>query len=651
MSGVIWGSIKLNNDGDISRFGEEICEQFACYKLDKFDYIKQHNVVMGCGLLYITEESKEEILPYCDDEHNLMITADAIIDNRKELFEIFGIEERIWDTISDSQLILMSYKKWEKDAPKYLIGDFAFAIWDGNKNELFCTRDGVGTRTLYYYKSENVFAFCTVMKPLVNTFCPKVELNERWLTEFFALPSSIQELECNETVYNKIIQFPVAKSITVGEKSFEIRRFWNPLKDIKPIRYKSDKEYAEKLNEIFEEAVRCRLRGNGEFSAMMSGGLDSGAVASMAAAILAEKGKRLKAFCSVPIREFEHKDSKYKVYNEKEYASAISEYVGNIDLQYIDCKGITALTYAKQYVNSLEQPYKLMENITWIEDIYKKSAEKGCKVILKGQFGNATISRGDFIVHAVTLFREFKIVTLIKEIIKGSKFHNIPTSFVARQVVGAITPYPIKLLKYKVLSKKKAADRFSHSPINRELVNKWNVNKRFDEKNIGLAVERVKDFYESNAFILDDLAFAHLGVYDTKFGLTHGMIMRDPTKDKRVIEYCFSIPYTQFVKNGIERSLIRNAMKDRIPDKVRLNHTKRGIQGADWIDRLYPYKKEIMDEFTGILQKDYIFNILDLDKMKQLVSDDNLWYVKNNNAIRSIITTIVFSRFYEEIFG
>lgn len=651
MSGVIWGSVKLNKQENISGFGNEIIEQFSAYKIDKFRYIKQQNVVMGCGLIYITEESKNEILPYYDEEDQLMITADAIIDNREELFADFGINKEIWDTISDSQLILMAYKKWKKDAPKYLIGDFAFAIWDDQKKELFCTRDGVGTRTLYYYKSKDVFAFCTVMKPLVNTYCDQLELNQRWITEFFTLPAGTQEYECNETIYNEIIQFPVAKSITVSEHHFEITQFWNPLKDMKPIRYKNSEDYINIFNKIFDEAVRCRLRGIGEFGTMMSGGLDSGAVATVAASILAEQDKRLKAFCAVPMKEFEREDSKYKIYDETEYAQTIVEHSGNIDIAFVDCEGITALTHLGHYLNSLEQPYKLMENITWINDIYKQSSDIGCKVILKGQFGNATISRGDFIVHALTLFREFRYCTLIKEIIKGSRFHGIPTKFVAKQVLGAIIPYRLKVLKHKILNKKKSFDRFSNTPINRELIDRWGVEKRFDKKNINLLVNKVLDFYESNEFILDDMTFAHLGAYDTKFGLAHGIIMRDPTKDKRVIEYCLNIPYTQYVKDGVERCLIRNAMKDKLPDKVRLNHIKRGVQGSDWIDRLYPHREEIMYEFNTVINLDYIKHFFDLDKLKQLISDETIWDEKNGSLIRLILTTIVFNRFYQEKVG
>ena len=64
--------------------------------------------------------------------------------------------------MTDNQLILLAYIKWGEDTPKYLIGDFAFMIWDEGKQEFFGARDFSGSRTLYYYFSDQKFAFCTI---------------------------------------------------------------------------------------------------------------------------------------------------------------------------------------------------------------------------------------------------------------------------------------------------------------------------------------------------------------------------------------------------------------------------------------------------------------------------------------------------------
>src|SRR5690606_12469293 len=96
-----------------------------------------------------------------------IITADAIIDNRTELFDLLGIIKTNMSSITDSELILLAYEKWGYNCPQYLIGDYAFAIWDQVKKELYCARDVMGSRTLYYTMHSHMLAFCTIEMPLL----------------------------------------------------------------------------------------------------------------------------------------------------------------------------------------------------------------------------------------------------------------------------------------------------------------------------------------------------------------------------------------------------------------------------------------------------------------------------------------------------
>ena len=103
------------------------------------------NVFLGCHAQWITPESIGEPLPFYDSERQCTITADAIIDNREELFERLQVERSKRKTMPDSQLILLAYYKWGEDSPKYLVGDFAFMIWDERKKKLFGARDFSGS--------------------------------------------------------------------------------------------------------------------------------------------------------------------------------------------------------------------------------------------------------------------------------------------------------------------------------------------------------------------------------------------------------------------------------------------------------------------------------------------------------------------------
>ena len=90
----------------------------------------QRKYFFGCHAQWITPESVGEQLPFYNYEKQLTITADAIIDNRDELFEKLQVDYSDRKNMADSELILLSYQKWGEEAPKYLVGDFAFMIWD-----------------------------------------------------------------------------------------------------------------------------------------------------------------------------------------------------------------------------------------------------------------------------------------------------------------------------------------------------------------------------------------------------------------------------------------------------------------------------------------------------------------------------------------
>ena len=82
----------------------------------------------------------------------------------------------------------------------------------------------------------------------------------------------------------------------------------------------------------------------------------------------------------------------------------------------------------------------------------------------------------------------------------------------------------------------------------------------------------------------------------TKLSLRYSLWKRDPTNDLRVIQFCLSLPESQYVQNGVDRALIRRATKNYLPDKVRLNQRIRGVQGADWVHRMIPNWEAFREE-------------------------------------------------------
>lgn len=641
---AICGVITFDQNIDVKKMGSNMLEDLKIYTYDKISEFERDNIYFGCGLQCITPESMHEILPNYDNERKLLITADAIIDNRDELFEVFRIPKEFWETTTDTDLILMAYDKWGNDCPKYLIGNFAFAIWNENKKELFCARDHVGTRTLYYINSNHMFAFCTLEKPLLRVSSSAIELNERWITDFLAIDSLINETDTHETLYKSIYQVPPACSITFDINGLKKSIYWEPLKNIKPLKLKSDKEYEEAFRKIFNQAVECCLRTTGKVGVMLSGGLDSVSVASVAAKILSEQNKKLTSFTSVPLKDFNENVPSYKVVDESKEVNLVCEKYRNIESNFIRCENRNSISDIDSVISILEQPYKIVQNIYWILEIFETASKKDCKVLLNGHWGNVTISYGRLRVLILTLFRKGKFLTLYKEIKALKKLNGAPALLLFKDLIKICMPYKLKVAMGLIKTKNNKNDRFNNVIVNRELVKKWNVEKRFDKLGYNDLTNPNLDMYEELKLLYCPNNLNHIGTIDKKMSLAHGIIVRDPTRDVRVIEFCLSLPGEQFLRNGMDRSLIRRTMEGIIPEEIRMNLLKKGTQGYDWRKRLEPDWKKVRLELVELLNNKDIRYYIDTDKLKNdfEIIGQSLKLENSNNVLNTIMSIVLY---------
>lgn len=642
---AIFGIYNINDMEVIKEDTSNMVEGLKDYSFDKLDCWQHKKIYFGCGIQYNTPESCLEKLPAYYEESGLSITADAIIDNREELFEIFKVSKELQSKTTDSELIIYAYEKWQEDSPKYLIGDFAFALWDEKKQQLFCARDQVGKRTLYYYNADNTFAFSTTINPLFAL--SNKNLNERWLTDFLAVDGILHGVETEETAYEDIFQLPPACAITISNKGIFKNHYWKPLENIKELKLKTQEEYCEAFRKVFFEAVNCRIRSAGGVAVMLSGGLDSSSIACVAAKELALKNEKLKAFSSVPIKEYKNHLQKCFLPDESDYIETISDAYENILINYCESEDKNSYKDIDEFIHILEQPYKIFKNLFWYNNFAEKAAEEGCKVLLNGQSGNSTISYGDFTAYAKTLFEKGKFITLKREIEALSKRVKMPRREIGKIILKAVTPYKIrKVIDSKITNRN--YDKFSGVMIQRELLKKWKVEERFDKDGYNQLTEKYYNFHEDHKFMVDEKAFSHISAMETKISLANKITIRDPSRDKRVIEFCLSVPAEQFVYNGCERLLIRRAMKGIIPDKIRMNIGKRGIQSADWLQRLKPCWQSIRRELEQLTEsKDELVNkYIDLEKVKdELKKTDEQLQAANEEALTKLFTALIFYRF------
>lgn len=582
---------------------EKMQEPLYQYKIDKFASETVGNVEFGCGLQYFTQESEREVLPYYDKIRGIFLTADVVLDNRKELRKQLGIPH---PNVPDGALVLEAYAKWGEEFVKLLRGVFAIAIYDRNKQCLFLYTDHTGSRAINYYNSKEGFLFGTTFSSILEVF-PDISFSEKWIVACEAAQTPDMELFSELTPYEGVFQLEAGMYVKVSEHSFEKKEYWNPKYRKEQVNF-NDAQCREIFLETFNQCVKDVLRSRKNTAATVSSGLDSTSVASLAAGYLERQGKKLYSFTSVPEKEMDSKDPSV-IADESWGPVILAEQYTNLEVQTVPCKGMDGFTKLERLVKQLEIPVKSAPNLMWLDEIYRLAAEKGCKLLIKGQYGNATISYGKILGNIRYQLTHWHFARAYREMRAFGRLHGIPRKKIIKKYVKELR------------QERKKEDFLLHSYVKQDLLQKYQINamvNQFAKNSGGSMIDTQMQMYN---FQFDRVNLAQLGLYDTKFSLIHGVLVRDPTKDKRLIELCMSLPVECYVHDGVERRLVRVYMRGIVPDVILNQVRKRGLQSADYVERVMCNWEQIERDVTEKLSNQTLWLYLDKQQLGTLVED------------------------------
>jgi asparagine synthase (glutamine-hydrolysing) len=233
------------------------------------------NAALAHLALKLTPEEQQERQPVA--EGNLVVSADARIDNRAELITQLSAAAEHLDTDrpSDARLILAAYRRWGSECASHLVGDYAFAVFDGARRRLLAARDPMGLRPFHYLLTPTRLVFASEVAQVLTHPEVPVRINERMIAAYL----TSQPAPLHWTFYEGITQLPPGHALLVEPGQRRRWRYW----DIDPgrqLRYQSDDEYADHFRELFKQAVRSRLRSVRPVGLLLSGGMDSGSIAA-----------------------------------------------------------------------------------------------------------------------------------------------------------------------------------------------------------------------------------------------------------------------------------------------------------------------------------------------------------------------------------
>ncbi|MDQ6948096.1 MAG: asparagine synthase-related protein [Actinomycetota bacterium] len=234
-------------------------------------------VALVQALLRATPEAPLDAQPLADETGTLRVVFDGRLDNRDELRRALDGAGCRLRSASDAEILLQAYRRWERGCISRLIGDFAFALWDGRHSLLFCGRDPLGMKPFVYRTDGRRLVWASELRPIALLPGASSRPNLGMIAELLA--SNVTSRD--ETVWDGVLRLPPAHTLTVEGGRIAVSRYW----DLEPgnqIRHISHEEYADHLREVLTVAVRDRMRTVGPSVVELSGGIDSSALLGLA---------------------------------------------------------------------------------------------------------------------------------------------------------------------------------------------------------------------------------------------------------------------------------------------------------------------------------------------------------------------------------
>jgi asparagine synthase (glutamine-hydrolysing) len=547
--------------------------------------------------LCTTPESLQEHLPMTDATQKLVVTADARIDNRDELIKELAIAET-HQLVTDGELILAAYNKWGKDCPEKLVGDFAFAIWDERNRTLFCARDHFGVKPFYYYRSEGIFAFASEIRALLRLKAIPGRINEIRVADFLGRT----ELDSTSTFYQDLLQLPAAHGMLVSHQRSAMRRYW-ALDASRELRLKSDAEYDEAFREHFTRAVTDHARSAYPVGSLLSGGLDSSSIVAVAKkSVLENSGSPLYTFSGV----FNHLTQ----CDERPFINAMVAQ-GGLNPQYVISDRIDPWADIDEALREQQEPFP--GPFLFVRRAFCHLArDLKVRVLLDGSMGDAVLPQG--LGHLTELIQRGRwwrfatqLLTLKKTVYRN---FDVPLrSLFWERAIRPLVPAPVRTA-WRGLHNlaRPGANRVWASIINPELASRVHLAERLHDLRADSARPPRTAREEHERFLASGLyhTFGTTGRAAAAFGLssTH------PFADRRLAEFCLSLPAEQLLGQGLGRLVLRRAMHE-LPEMVRMRRDKSNLQplvmsmlfGSSrrpFIERVIFEETDVMEEYVDL---------------------------------------------------
>lgn len=549
--------------------------------------------------------------------------------DRKELRQRLGLP--LDRPLDDGELYVAAYARWGDDCDRQVNGHYAAVLWLADKGLVRAARSPVDPSPLHWWSDGSRLVIASTPRAIFAAGAPR-RLDDAKLDAAlvgnFADPARSWFFGINRLEGGTVMTWRSGVRTS--------RRFWS-IEALPEVRFKRDEDYVEALDDLFARATAEALIGARKPGLLLSGGLDSQAVASYALDATGPH-EQLECYTSVPAQGFAPIERVDTFPDERAHVEALAAMYPRLKVHTVEAADHD-FTYqlSEMFVLGSAMPLAAL-NLHWIHQSLAQASAHGCDVMLSGSSGNASFSydgdtafawwlrRGNLMRLARELGNIDRARPLYRRLITWAVMPNLPQPMRAR-VSKLVSPGPDDLA----------------CPLREEYLRRHGLHELAD----AIPLRPVRTSRLARAQLLS-MGSAEAGDTELALELLHGLPFRDPTAYRPLFEFCAGIPEDQYRRDGVSRWLARRVLKGRIPEAVRLE-TRIGQQGADWPLRLARARPAMLAELNAIATDDGLAERFDLPR---IISALEQWDGRDTRASRVFETvalassrTIAASRF------
>lgn len=476
---------------------------------------------------------------HAPDGASWYIVADGRLDGRDHLAGVLGLPV----TAGCEALLAAAFSRWGADFPAQIAGTYAFMAWKPADDAILLARDAVGGLPLFYHHGPAGFAFATDLPALLALPMVSKRLRLEMIAGLLGGPAY---LTTSGSIYEDVDLLPAGHMLRLEAGTISVHGWWRP----PPVQVREHP--AAELRHLVTMAVEERLRDGRHCAVLLSGGLDSSAIACLAARRLRQDGRRLLAISSVLPEDWSGPDT-----DERRHVETVLAQEDNIDIHWVR-EGVETQPFGalSQYFDLLQYPP--YSNATHMETALASAAGgHGVDTILSG-FGGDFFASASLSPFPLSLLCDGEWRLALRELMAMRRGRAGWSRLLRQELLN-----PLRRAYQPRLRQPEIAGRRLRSVL------PW------PPRLLGQDVPIVATIRRRMAFLLEPGRIElTLNNMTQIFAKAFGQTLLHPLLDRRIVDFMLSLPAGQIRQDGVPRYLFREAMTGILPDSIRLRPDK-----------------------------------------------------------------------------